>query len=135
MPDDSTKSGRPMGTDTRLLNLTERWATETTRIAEYFRQMKDLMKDMTETIESLGSKVTELDLKCLAFATQVSELKSQCQKAQRKAGFVGVLDWGVKTAMDQPLAFSLVFVTLVMMLVLITILGYRLNLPAIVNPG
>jgi len=125
----------PPGKETRLLKVTERWATETERIAGYFRQMKDLLdglsqghRELNQCQRDLTDHVTVLAELCRSLSLQILDLKSQCKDAQKRSGPLGVFEWALRAAKEQPMAFSLVFITIVMSLILLTLLGYSLNL-------
>ena len=118
----------PPGKETRLLKVTERWATETERIAGYFRQTKELLDGLSRGQKNMVEHITGLTETCRSLSAQVLDLKRQCRDAQKRSGPMGVFDWAMRAAKEQPMAFSLVFITVVMSLILLTLLGYSLNL-------
>ena len=120
MPEDSPS--KP-GTETRLLQLTERWATETTKIAGYFETSRDLLKSLSQCQSDLKEKIEGLE-------REIRDLKVAVEHP-KKAGLVGVLEWMMDRAKDQPMVFAMVFITVVMFLIVLTILGY--NLPALLG--
>jgi len=138
----SNDSSTPPGTETRLLILTEKLATATERIVGYFRQTKELLdglsqghreinqcqRDLTDHVTGLAELCRSLSLQISDLKSQLSDLKSQCKDAQKKSGPLGVFEWAMRAAREQPMAFSLVFITTVMSLILLTLLGYSLNL-------
>jgi len=130
MPDDSTS--KP-GKETRLLNLTERWARESERMSGYFDQTKDLLRGISESNLDLKARVMGLETACRELSALISTLKNQCKEAQKQKGVLGAFEWAMKAAKEQPLAFALVFVTTIMLLIMLALLGYKLNLQSLLG--
>jgi hypothetical protein len=130
MPEDS--NSKP-GTVTRLLKLTQDWTRETTKISGYFEQTKDLLQNISECNSDLKKKVLSMDQSLQEVRAKLLVLKSHCESAQKKAGVMGALEWMMKSAKEQPMAFALIFMTIMMFLILLTVLGYKLNLPSLLG--
>lgn len=130
MPGDS--NSKP-GTVTRLLRITHDWATETTKIAGYLEETRNLMQTMSACNSELKRKVDKLEMRFQEFSSQLLAMRTHCEKSQKKATMIGALEWMMKSAKDQPLAFALIFMTLMMFLILLTVLGYKLNLQSLIG--
>ncbi len=113
------------GTETqRVITLAERWATETTKIAIYFQDTKDLLQVLSTAQQAAETHVAELK-------TAVDALRQQCQQTMGERS--SRLEKMMKLAKDQPLAFALVIVTGIMGIVILTLLGYKLNLQSLLG--
>jgi len=132
MSNDSTAMPTESPED-RLLRLMEKWGREATAITETMRSIKELSAASTSLQMDVKEKVERLETRCVEFAAQLSALKSHCEQSQKKAGIMGVMEWMMKQAKEQPLAFAMIFMTLVMFLVLATVLGYKLNLQSLLG--
>jgi hypothetical protein len=130
MPNDSPGSNAPTPQD-RLLDLTERFATETTKITTYFEATKQLLEKMDVCNADLKKKIGDMNLHQQNLTNQVTNLRGHCRdvwaEVRRKPGIVGILDWAIEKAQSKPLAFALVFMTLVVLMAILALLGWDLS--------
>jgi hypothetical protein len=117
----SRKQGK---TATRFIQLGERWAAETTKIAGFVDATKNVLEASTRQSEAATTAIVRLEAAIAGLSTAVADLKTHCRK---RTGIPAILDWAYEKAKESPQTFLLVVMSIVTMLALAGAFGWNVS--------
>jgi len=118
------KSKHPAGTETRILELGERWAAETTKIVGFVDSTKKLMEASIHQSEVITTALVDLKVAIVVLSTAVIDLKSFCKK---RRGIPAALDWAYEKAKESPQTFLIVILVIITMMALSGSMGWNIS--------
>lgn len=123
-PEPKGKSKHPAGTETRILELGERWAAETTKIVGFVDSTKQLMASSIRQSEAITTALVDLKVAIVVLSTAVTDLKTFCKK---RRGIPAALDWAYEKAKESPQTFLILAMVIITMMALAGTFGWNVS--------